>query len=219
MAAPCTHVVGLRATFSVAITFCLLSDDSALATGLNAASATSLNLLSTSCNLDLWPPKLRSWSFPALARIEHLCQFALKSVTSLLKYCVYKFDNRRTKSVVYVDIECVQDMIWTWQKCKQHCFSRIDYLSVRTKIRCFLGGLCVCVCIKLLLPCWSCCSLLHYSKYSLQHISILRDLPKQICKLSLMVISDGLSVSTACCTSVSVNVCCYGLNSTYCGKS
>ena len=146
MAAPCTHVVGLRATFSVAITFCLLSDDSALATGLNAASATSLNLLSTSCNLDLWPPKLRSWSFPALAHIEHLCQFALKSVTSLLKYCVYKFDNRRTKSVVYVDIECVQGMIWTWQKCKQHCFSRIDYLSVRTKIRCFFGWiLCVCV--------------------------------------------------------------------------
>jgi len=57
----------------------------------NNAFARLSNLYSASCNLDLWPPD------PKVDRMDHLCQFASKSVHSFSKYRVRKFgSNERT---------------------------------------------------------------------------------------------------------------------------
>ena len=57
---------------------------------------------SASCELDLWPPDHKSWSFHTLASWTYtsLCQFATKSVHLFSKYYVRKVGNGRTNGQV-----------------------------------------------------------------------------------------------------------------------
>ena len=60
----------------------------------NDASARPPNLTSASCScdLDLWRPVPKKWSF----HLYHLCRFAAKSVHSFSNYLAHTFGNGRT---------------------------------------------------------------------------------------------------------------------------
>jgi len=64
------------------------------------------------CNLGLmWPWTLTFWfqnfTVPCSCSVDHLCQFASKSLHSFSKYCVHKFDNGRTDGQINGQVESI----------------------------------------------------------------------------------------------------------------
>ena len=70
---------------------------------------------SASCELDLWPPDHKSWSFHTLASWTYtsLCQFATISVHLFSKYYVRKVGNGRTDGRTDKSITLCLRSIWT----------------------------------------------------------------------------------------------------------